>query len=594
MRLLLTFARRYPLHSSVMAVALIFSGVLEGIGLSMLLPILSIAAGKQSGGKADSAIERLVIDGFSALGISPTVGTLLLALIVALTLKSLMVLLANKQVGYTVARVATDLRLEMLQMLLGSRWQYFLKQPIGRLANSMATESDRTSKAYMHGVIMTAEFVQVCVYGVIALLVSWKVTIIALVAGLIILWGLKHFVHKARRAGLRQTELSKSLLALLTDTLQSIKPLKAMGRESQSDFLLEKGTNRLNRALQKQVLNKEILKALQDQMVTIVLAVGLFFMLVYWKMELPSIIVLILLASKLLKQLNKVQTRYQEMVIFESAYWSMKDSIDAMKLEREILTGSRKPELNKSIRLDRVSFGYDNHYVLQDVSLVFPVGRITAILGPSGSGKTTIVDLVSGLLRPQEGEVWIDEAPLAELDLKMWRHQIGYVPQEPILLHDTVLNNITLGDPALSEADAVAALRAAGAWQFVESMPQAIQSVVGERGGRLSGGQRQRIAIARAIVHRPRLLILDEATSALDPQSEAAVCETLQHLRGELTILVISHQPALVELADKTYRIENGKIFRIEDNRGKSQIMDAADIQSEPARQVASKSGKSL
>ncbi len=559
----------------------------------MLLPILSIATGKQSGRGADPAIERLVNAGFSTLGISPTVSTLLLVLIVAITLKSVMMLVANKQVGYTVARVATDLRLEMLHALLGSRWQFFLKQPIGHLANSMATESNRASNAYMRGVIMTTEFIQVFVYGVIALLVSWKLTIIAMVAGLAILSGLKHFVHKARRAGSRQTELLKSLLALLTDTLQSIKPLKAMGRESQSDFLLEKRTNRLNRAMQKEVLNKEILKAFQEQMVTIVLVAGLFFMFVYWKMEIASIIVFILLASKLLKQLNKVQTKYQEMVILESAYWSMKNSIDAMKLEREILTGSRKPELKKSIRLDHVSFAYDNHYVLQDVSLVFPVGCITAILGPSGSGKTTIVDLVSGLLRPQVGEVWIDEAPLTELDIKMWRHRIGYVPQEPILLHDTVLNNITLGDPELGETDAVEALRAAGALQFVQSMPQGIQSVVGERGGKLSGGQRQRIAIARAIVHRPRLLILDEATSALDPKSEAAVCETLQHLRGELTILVISHQPALVELADKTYRIENGKILKIENGHGKHQIMEAADIQPEPARQAAFKSGKS-
>ena len=592
MRFLLIVARRYPLHTSVMILALLLSGVFEGIGLSMLLPILSIAAGKQSGGKTDSAIERFVSDGFSALGISPTVGTLLLVLIVAITLKSMMMLLANKQVGYTVARVATDLRMEMLRTLLSSRWQFFLKQPIGRLANSMATESNRASKAYMHGVIMTAEFVQASIYGVIALLVSWKVTVIALVAGLIILYGLKHFVQKARRAGLRQTELLKSLLALLTDTLQSIKPLKAMGREGRSDFLLGKKTNRLNKALQKQVLNKEILKAFQEQMVTIVLAAGLFFMLVYWKMELPSIIVLILLASKLLKQLNKVQTQYQEMVILESAYWSLKDSTDAMKLEREILTGSREPELKKSIRLDHVSFDYDDHNVLQDVSLVFPAGHISAILGPSGSGKTTIVDLVTGLLRPQEGEVWIDEAPLAGLDLKRWRYKIGYVPQETILLHDTVLNNVTLGDPGLSEADAQEALRAAGAWEFVNTMPLGIRSIVGERGGKLSGGQRQRIAIARALVHKPKLLILDEATSGLDPESEAAVCDTLQQLRGELTILVISHQSALVKIADKAYRIQDGKILQLENTSMTD--LPTADIGGEPGRklQVAFSPGK--
>ncbi|UCD80961.1 MAG: ABC transporter ATP-binding protein [Desulfobacterales bacterium] len=564
MRLLTTFIRRYPSHSAFMVFALLVSGVLEGIGFSMLLPILSIAAGKQFGGDNDAALARLVADGFAAIGVAPTVGSLLLVLIIAVTLKSILVLLAKKQVGYTAARVATDLRLEMLQALRNSRWQYFLKQPIGQLANSMATEAARASSSYMHGVIMIADFIQFCVYGVIAFLISWQVTLIAITAGLVIVCGLKYFVRKARRAGMRQTELLKSLLVLLTDTLQSIKPLKAMGRENVSDFLLKKMTNRLNRALQKQVLNKEILKTFQEQMETIVLAAGLYIMLIYWKMPLPSIIVLILLVSKLLKQLNKVQTRYQEMAILESAYWSLKDSIEVMQQERETLAGNRTPELRKSIRLDRVSFAYDNNYVLQEVSLVFPVGRITAILGPSGSGKTTIVDLVTGLLRPQKGKVWIDEVPLVELDLKFWRRQIGYVVQEPILLHDTVLNNITLGDPELSENDAVDALRAAGAWQFVASLPHGIKSIVGERGGKLSGGQRQRIAIARAIVHRPKLLILDEATSALDPQSEAAVCETLQNLSGKLTILAISHQAALVKIADITYHIENGIIVSTE------------------------------
>jgi ATP-binding cassette subfamily C protein len=202
--------------------------------------------------------------------------------------------------------------------------------------------------------------------------------------------------------------------------------------------------------------------------------------------------------------------------------------------------------------------------VLQNVSLEFPKGRIITIFGPSGSGKTTLVDLVTGLLRPQNGEVWIDNLPLAQVNLKSWRKMIGYIPQETILLHDTVLNNVTLGDPTLREADVQEALRAAGAWEFVDAMPLSMQSIVGERGGSLSGGQRQRISIARALVHKPKLLISDESTSGLDPQSEAAVCDTLQQLRGELTILVISHQPALVKIADIAYRIQNGKVSRFD------------------------------
>jgi len=132
--------------------------------------------------------------------------------------------------------------------------------------------------------------------------------------------------------------------------------------------------------------------------------------------------------------------------------------------------------------------------------------------------------------------------PMREIDVKFWRRQIGYVPQDTVLLHDSILANVTLSDPELSCADAEQALRSAGAWDFVAAMPDGMLTIVGERGSKLSGGQRQRIAIARALAHRPNLLILDEATSALDPESEKAICRTLAGLRGQVTMLAISHQ----------------------------------------------------
>ena len=205
--------------------------------------------------------------------------------------------------------------------------------------------------------------------------------------------------------------------------------------------------------------------------------------------------------------------------------------------------------------------------MLRNASLIIPAGSFTAIMGPSGAGKTAIADLLTGLLRPQQGQIWIDDIPLDQVDLWEWRRTIGYVPQEPFLLHDTALWNVTLGDPELSEADAEAALRAAGAWEFVTELPQGMHSSVGERGTALSGGQRQRIAIARALAHRPKLLILDEVTSALDPENEAAIRRTLQGFRGRLTILAISHQPAVVEAADRIYRIQNGEVSLVRDGR---------------------------
>jgi ATP-binding cassette subfamily C protein len=140
------------------------------------------------------------------------------------------------------------------------------------------------------------------------------------------------------------------------------------------------------------------------------------------------------------------------------------------------------------------------------------------------------------------------------------------VPQETILLHDSILHNVTLGDPALTTADAEEALRSAGAADFVAELANGLDTMVGERGGKLSGGQRQRIVIARALVNKPRLLILDEATSALDRDSEEAVRQTLEALKGQLTILAISHNRAMVQAADHVFQLSGGGAVRLDED----------------------------
>ena len=573
MRLIVSLACAYPLQSVIMLLALLLAGVAEGVGLSALLPLVSIAMGSQTAAKVStvaggSGLERVVNETLAAVGLTPTLGVLLTVITLAIVLKSVLLLLARKRIGYTVAQVATDLRLSLLRALLVTKWEYYIRQPVGVLTNAMATEANRTSKAYLASITMTATLIQALVYAGVAFLVSWHATLLALVTGLFLLYILHYLIKKARSAGSRQTKLLKSLLTHLTDTLQSIKPLKAMAREERADSILEKKTTRLNRALQKQVLTKETLKASQEPLLVLFSAIGLYAALIYWHVPLATVMVLVFLLARVLKQLHKVQQEYQEMVIFESAYWSLQDTIREAEKAREPALGKEVPSLNDAIRLDQVSFTYGEDWVLRNASLSFPAGLFTAIIGPSGVGKTTIVDLVMALLRPQHGELFIDDLPLAEVDLRSWRKMIGYVPQETLLLHDTVLINVTLGAPDLTEADAEKALRAAGAWEFVRAMPHGMHSTVGERGSMLSGGQRQRIAIARALVHKPKLLILDEPTSALDPDTETAISETLGQLRGEgMTILAISHQSTIMDGADRAYQLQNGKAFLVQNHK---------------------------
>ena len=194
-------------------------------------------------------------------------------------------------------------------------------------------------------------------------------------------------------------------------------------------------------------------------------------------------------------------------------------------------------------------------------------------IGPSGAGKTTLLDLVVGLQQPDEGQILVDGVPLRDLDLRQWRRQIGYVPQESVMVDESVAYNVTLGEVGLDEDRIRAALRAADALDFVEAMPEGLNTRVGEGGSRLSGGQRQRLAIARALVHEPRLLILDEATSHLDPEAQMAVIETVKHLKGRLTILAVAPQDMLMQAADRMYRLAAGHGSRMP-TRGEAASLD--------------------
>jgi ATP-binding cassette subfamily C protein len=371
-------------------------------------------------------------------------------------------------------------------------------------------------------------------------------------------------VRMSRQAGKRQTELIKSLISRLTDTLQSVKSLKAMAREDLADTVLSAETASLNEALRNEVFSKEMLDAVLTPLTAMVIAIGIYIALGKWGMPFASVLVLVILLGRVLGQLSKIQKQYQKLVTMESAFWSLRKSIKQAEKAREISTGTGRPRLESAIRLDRVSFAYGDKKVLQEVSLTIPTRSLTTIIGSSGAGKTTLVDLIIGLYQPDSGTVCLDDVPLTRIDLKQWRRMLGYVPQEQLLLHDSILTNVTLGDPQLTEADAEYALKAANAWEFVSELPEGMHSSVGERGSKLSGGQRQRIMIARALAHRPSVLILDEPTSALDPASEALVSDTLRRLRTDYTLLAISHQPALAESADVVYRLRDGRLSEVD------------------------------
>src|SRR3989344_3492328 len=541
MRIIFAFGRSYPARTVLMLLSLLLAGVVESVSLSTMLPLISAMLEDQP----HSKLAVYVFGAMNSIGLQPTIANMLVVIVVGMTLSNLLILLGNRQVGYTVAHVATDLRVSLIKALLGSRWEYYLRQPSGALANAVATEAFRASTAYEHAANMLALGIQAAAYALIALFVSWQAAILSLVIGFVLLAAVRGLVKTSRRVGKSQTRPMRAVPVHLTDTLGSVKPLKAMARDDIADSLLRRHAGELNTALEREVMSRETLRALQEPMLAILAAAGLYAGLVIGGMPLSSVMVLIFVVVRMLGLLHKAQQRYHRMAAQESAYWAINESIDNAIADAEPVGGTCTPSLQRHIAFENISFGYGGRQVLDNVSMNFPVGSFTTMIGPSGSGKTTVLDLICALLAPQSGRIRVDDCDLHALDRKAWRRMIGYVTQETLLLHDSILANVTLGDRALNATDAERALRQAGAWQFVQECPGGLQSIVGERGAKLSGGQRQRIVIARDLAHRPRLLILDEATSALDPESEAEICQVLKNLTPGITVIAVSHRPAV-------------------------------------------------
>lgn len=555
MHTLATYIMVFPRRSVLVMIALLAAGIAEGLSLTALLPLLSVAVGDAS----SSETGRTVLQAMQRIGIEPTISTMLLIIVIGMITKSLILLLANRQVGYAVAHVASKLRQELIEALIASRWQYYLRQPAGSLANSVATEAYRAAQGFEHAANVMALSIQVIVYSTVALFISWEATLVSLVLGAAMLLVLQNLVRAAGKAGNKQTHLLRHLMSYLADVLTSVKSLKAMARDDVADAILRDETKQLEKATRREVMSREALLAMQEPMLAILIAGGLYLALVAWQLSLASVMVMVFLLTRVQSLLNKAQRRYQHLVVQESAYWALRTAIKDAQDAAEITVGTQRPTLQQGISLRHISFNYDKKSIFQDMSIEIPVNSFTSITGPSGAGKSTLLDLLCGLAEPQSGEILIDGISLHEIDLRHWRRMIGYVSQDTILLHDTILGNILIGAPDLTRADAEQALQQAGAWDFVCSLPAGLLTVVGERGGLLSGGQRQRIAIARALAHRPLFLLLDEPTSALDPDSEKVICETLQRLAQSHTIIAVSHQPAVINAADRIFTLSKGK-----------------------------------
>jgi ATP-binding cassette, subfamily C, bacterial len=547
-----------PLSNLVVLFCLLASGVFEGVGIASLIPLLA-AAGDPSGAN-QGVFGKYVTGALDDLGLPHDLLILLGILIVAMAGKALLHLLAMRQVSHAVARVGTKMRMQLVTALLEARWSFFVREPVGRFANAIGFDAMRASEAYSAVANFMAHIIQALIYLGIAAAFSWKLALFAFVIGVIMMMSLSRFIVTARRNARKQTKRTTTMIGRLADVLVGLKPMKAMGRQARFAALFAKDITAIDRAMRRQLSARHASRVLQEPIILICIGVGTYFAATFASIPLAELLVMALLLVRTVMVIGRVQEDLQAVSVSESGYWSIYDAIEEAKAAQEETSVGRAPTLKSGIELRDVSMAFGAKRVIDHASFKIPAGEVTAIIGASGAGKTTLVDLILGLHQPTTGQILIDGEPLAAVDVLKWRMMVGYVPQELLLYHDSIMANVTLGEPSFTREDVERALKQAGAWNFVSALSDGIDHVVGERGGLLSGGQRQRIAMARALIHRPQLLILDEATSALDPATEAEIVRNVRELSDQsgITVLSISHQPAWMTVADKVIRVQDG------------------------------------
>lgn len=463
-----------------------------------------------------------------------------------------------------------DLRNETYSHLNKLSLKYFTNERIGnlisRITNDITMINTGISASF---VTLTKDPLLVIVFLLLALAISWQLTLLSLVVMpfslAIISWlGVKLY---------KQSYTLQSKMADLTSFLQEkiygtkiVKAFNMEAKENENFFAL---TNHFFKIILRITRIRNIAPPVTE-FFSILAGV-----LIIWYGGIQVLESQTLKASEFLgflfiifqimppiKELSNVANRIQESTAAASRVFEIIDEPVTIKNKPNpiIFTG-----FNDKIVFDKVSFYYDiNHkYILKDISFEVKKGEIVALVGPSGAGKTTLVDLIPRFYDVTDGAIYIDGIDIRDYELKSLRNNIGIVTQDPILFNDSIRNNISYGMEEANLEDIINAAKAANAHDFIMDLPEGYDTVIGERGLKLSGGQRQRISIARALLKNPPIMILDEATSALDSESEILVQGAIENLMKDRTTFVIAHRLSTVRNANKVIVIDEGRIVQM-------------------------------
>ena len=533
--------------------------LIEGVGLLMLVPLLRLVGMDTQGGEL-GAIDRFISSVFAAVGVHPTLVSVLIAYVLIISARGLLQRLQVNISSSLHYEFVAVLRQRLYRSIANTNWLFFVRSRPSEFTHVLTSEMDRVGTATYHLLRLFATAIVAAVYMVFSLGLSPAMTglVVVCAGGLGLI--LKSKLRISHETGKEVSQTMRSLYAAIAAHLGGMKVAKSYGAEDRHVEAFERLTRQTYQMHLHAIQNQAGVRHWFEIGSVVTLSVILYISIEVLAMPTAQALLLLFLFARLMPRFSEIEQSYHHFIHLMPGFTSV------MEMQKRCDSAAELPpqtvkhlELRKTIQLDAVSFGYDGAEVLHDFDMTLHFGERVVLVGPSGAGKSTIADLIMGLIVPDKGHVLVDGVPLGPDTVKSWRDHIGYVSQDTFLFHDTIRANILFARPESTEEDIHKALKLAAAEEFVSRLPRGIDTVVGDRGMRLSGGERQRLALARALIRRPSLLILDEATSFLDSENETRILETIEQLRGKMTVLIISHRLSTRRGADIIYDLEDGQ-----------------------------------
>lgn len=468
--------------------------------------------------------------------------------------------------------VAAHIRTEAFDAVLEAQWSYVIEHRRSDIISAVLNGAARSGDALSNILSGTVTAISALITAVVAFVVSPALGGVAVLGTLILGSLLSLSIRPAYRMGEVYSDRFRALQAVMTDSLDSLRLIRAHDAAPTWRRALVDAFSGAHEVQVAYVRHASTLSAASQ--VGLVASASLLVLAAAWlEVPPPTIVVVLLLIARLARSVQSLASTAQRLANnlpgvreIETLTAEARAAAESPQMDPTSTTsGSAGPQPDHTaplVALRSVTFHYSaGGGGVEALDFEIPRGRMTALTGASGAGKSTTADLVLGLLRPDSGEVVIEGVPLTPPGLRQWRSRVAYVPQETVLIPDTLRRNLLWSVGPTSDSDCWAALDRAAA-TFARALPDGLDTELGERGIRLSGGERQRIAIARALLRQPNLLVLDEATSSLDDATEAAVLGLLAGLTPAVTVLVIAHRRSTIDAADHVIELADGRLVK--------------------------------